>query len=342
MSAPPPTDSQRANNVPLRGKARGIGLRTRLGVKRSHFAAGTAALAVASAIRPASAAPVTVRVAGTTSDDAVSLVYAQKSGLFDKAGLAVTFERQNSGAAVAEAIVAGTFDIGKSSITGLFTAHDRGIPFVMIAPAVVYDGAAPYAGLIVRADSPVKRGKDLAGAVVGVAALGDLGAVATQVWVDKDGGDASTIRFVELPFSAVPAAVDEGRIGAGEMSMPTLAVALATGKYRLVPTYSAISTSFINTVWFTTADYIAKNPAVVRAFVRALHDAAIYTNAHHAQTAAMMAEFTGVPLDIVSHMTRATDGLTLTADQLQPALDAAVKYGALRRPFPLSDIIYPS
>jgi ABC-type nitrate/sulfonate/bicarbonate transport system substrate-binding protein len=122
--------------------------------------------------------------------------------------------------------------------------------------------------------------------------------------------------------------------------MPTLAVALATGKYRFVPTYSAISTSFINTVWFTTADYIAKNPVVVKAFARALHDAAIYTNAHHAQTAAMMAEFTGVPLDIVTHMTRATDGLTLAPEQLQPALDAAVKYGAVRRAFPLQDILY--
>jgi NitT/TauT family transport system substrate-binding protein len=310
-------------------------------VKRSHFVAGATALAAAGIdIGPAAAAPVAVRVAGTTSDDAVSLVYAQQSGLFERAGLTVTFERQNSGAAVAAAIVAGTFDIGKSSITGLFTAHDRGIPFVMIAPAVVYDGATPYAGLIVRADSPVKRGKDLVGAVVGVAALGDLGAVATQVWVDKDGGDPTAMHFVELPFSAVPAAVDEGRIAAGEMSMPTLAVALATGKYRLVPTYSAISTSFINTVWFTTADYVAKNPAVVKTFVRALHDAAIYTNAHHAQTAAMMADFTGVPLDIVSHMTRATDGLTLSPEQLQPALDAAVKYGAVRHPFPLQDILY--
>ena len=124
------------------------------------------------------------------------------------------------------------------------------------------------------------------------------------------------------------------------MTMPTLAQAMATGKYRFLPTYSAIAPSFINTAWFTMADYAAKNPVAVKAFARVLRDAAAYTNAHHAQTAAMMADFTGVPLDIVTHMTRATEGLTLAPEQLQPALDAAVKFGAVRRPFPIKDLIY--
>jgi NitT/TauT family transport system substrate-binding protein len=310
-------------------------------VTRTQFVTALAgATALALAPHRASAALVPVRVAGTTSDDAVSLVYAMRSGMFERAGLDVTFERQNSGAAVAEAVVAGVFDIGKSSLPGLFTAHDRGIPFVMVAPAVVYDAAAPYAGMLIRADAPVKRGKDLAGTVVGVAALGDLGAVATQTWVDKDGADATSIRFVEMPFTAVPAALDDGRVVAGEMTMPTLAQAMATGKYRFLPTYSAIAPSFINTAWFTMADYAAKNPVAVKAFARVLRDAAAYTNAHHAQTAAMMADFTGVPLDIVTHMTRATEGLTLAPEQLQPALDAAVKFGAVRRPFPIKDLIY--
>jgi hypothetical protein len=39
-------------------------------------------------------------------------------------------------------------------------------------------------------------------------------------------------------------------------------------------------------------------------------------------------------------MTRATDGLTLSPDQLQPALDAAAKFGAVRHAFPVQDIIY--
>jgi NitT/TauT family transport system substrate-binding protein len=290
--------------------------------------------------RSEAAALTSVRAAGTPSDDSVSVVYAQRAGLFQKAGLDVLLERQSSGAAVAAAVASGAYDIGKSSITSLFDAHDRGIPFVMIAPGVVYDSAAPYAGLIVRKDTGLRTGKDTNNGVVAVAALSDIGRLAMQAWVDKSGGDPATLRFVEIPFPAVPAAVDQGRVIAGEMSMPTMAEALATGRFRLIPAYDAIATSYLNTAWFTTVDYATKNPVVIKSFARVLGESARYTNQHHPETVAMMADFTGVALDVISHMTRATDGLSLTPEEVQPVIDAAVKYGTIKRSFSAQELIY--
>jgi ABC-type nitrate/sulfonate/bicarbonate transport system substrate-binding protein len=311
-------------------------------VKRAAFLT-SAALAVAAVgldEQPSVGATLSVRAAGTPSDDSVSLVYAQKAGLFQKAGLDVDIERQSSGAAVAAAVASGAYDIGKSSITSLFDAHQRGIPFLMIAPSVVYDSAAPYAGLIVRKDAGMRTGKDANNGVVAVAALSDIGRLAMQAWVDQNGGDPATLRFVEIPFPAVPAAVDEGRVIAGEMSMPTMAAALATGKFRLIPAYDAIATSYLNTAWFTTADYAAKNPPIIRTFARVLGESASYTNKHHRETAAMMADFTGASLDIINHMTRATDGIVLTPEEIQPVIDAAVKYGTIKRAFLAQELIY--
>lgn len=268
------------------------------------------------------------------------MVYAQKAGLFEKAGLEVTLDRQNSGAAVAAAVASGAYDVGKSSITSLFDAHERGIPFVMIAPSVVYDSAAPYAGLIVRKDAALRSGKDAENGTIAVAALSDIGRLAMEAWVDKNGGDPATLRFVEIPFPAVPAAIDEGRVLAGEMSMPTLAAALATGKFRLIPAYSAIAPSYLNTAWFTTLDFATKNASAIKTFARVLAASAAYTNTHHRETAPMMAEFTGVSLDIISQMTRATDGLTLVPGSIQPVIDAAVKYGTIKRSFPAQELIY--
>jgi ABC-type nitrate/sulfonate/bicarbonate transport system substrate-binding protein len=78
---------------------------------------------------------------------------------------------------------------------------------------------------------------------------------------------------------------------------------------------------------------------VARQFARILAEAAEYTNSHHAQTAAMVAQFTSIPLDVIQHMTRTPSGTTLNASLLQPIIDSAVKYKVLARGFSASEMI---
>ena len=65
---------------------------------------------------------------------------------------------------------------------------------------------------------------------------------------------------------ATPAALDQGRVQAGEMVFPPLARALATNKYKLIPVFNSIAPAFLFSVWFTTKDYAAKHPDVVKTF----------------------------------------------------------------------------
>jgi ABC-type nitrate/sulfonate/bicarbonate transport system substrate-binding protein len=67
--------------------------------------------------------------------------------------------------------------------------------------------------------------------------------------------------------------------------------------------------------------------------------AATYTNAHHAETAPLMAEFTGLPLATIQHMVRGAAGTTIVPEQLQTVIDASVEYGALKRSFPAQELI---
>lgn len=282
-----------------------------------------------------------VALLATPSDDMTPILYAQSSGLFRSFGLEVTVTTAASGAAAASAVSSGTYAFGKSSLLTLLVAHEKGLPYTLVAGDVIYDRRSPYVGFIVSAQAGLRTGKDFADKLIGVSSLGDMGALGLEAWVEAHGGDPARLRFVEIPLSAGMAAVDAGRVAAAEASEPILADALESGKL-LVPAYDVFAKTFLMAAWFTTRDYSQSHPDVVRAFARAFAAAATYTNAHHAQTAAMIAEFTHVPISVIQRMSRAIAGTALVPSQIQPVIDTAVKYGALERRFPARELIDPN
>jgi ABC-type nitrate/sulfonate/bicarbonate transport system substrate-binding protein len=67
-----------------------------------------------------------------------------------------------------------------------------------------------------------------------------------------------------------------------------------------------------------------------------------YTNAHPAETAAMMAEYTSVPVEKFQSMARAIEGSIVDADLMQPLIETMVKYGLTKTSFPARDMIDPN
>jgi NitT/TauT family transport system substrate-binding protein len=291
----------------------------------------------------AQAAPaglVPVRVVTTANDDVAPLLYAVKTGLFEKAGLDVQILRgPTSGAAVAAAVLGGTYDIGKSSISTIFDAHMKGLPFTIVAPAAIYDAREPFGGLIVAKSSPIQTGKDLAGKVIGLASLSDITGIATDAWTDHSGGDRHAFHYVELPMTAVSAAIDAGRIDAGEVVYPPLASAMATGRVRLIPVLTAIAPTFLLSAWIARSDWAAAHRDTVRTFYRVLTQAAAYANAHHDDTAPLVADFTSLPLSLIESMPRVVNGVALRASQVQPVIDAAARDQTIPHGFAAQEIL---
>jgi NitT/TauT family transport system substrate-binding protein len=282
-----------------------------------------------------------LRIAVAPSDGVTSVIYAKYAGLFEKAGLDVSLETSQNGAAVAAAVASGASDMGNSSVSSIFVAHEKGLPFVFVAPAGIHDSRAPYTGALVLKDSNVTMGKDIENTVVGTVSLGGTGHDAICAWCQQHGGDPTLIHFIEVPFSVLPAALTQHRVVAGETVTPSMTVALETGDYRFVSINNAIALTFLNSVWFTSKDFSAKNPDVVRTFARVVATTSIYVNAHHAETAPITAQFTGIPLALVQRMPRATEGVTLSPELIQPAIAANAKYGSLKKAFPAQELIDP-
>jgi NitT/TauT family transport system substrate-binding protein len=309
-------------------------------VRRAPFLISLASSAVAA--RAGAQTLPSVTLATLINDTATAALYAAHAGLFTKAGLNVQMQVLSAGAAAQAAVAGGAAQFGLSSLVGIITAHVKGVPFTLVAPAGVATSDVPYSQFVVKTDSPIKTARDLNGKTIGAAGLKDLDAVAIMNWVDQNGGDSKSLKFVEMPAPVALAAIEDGRIDGADLNTPTLTRGLEGGKVRsLAQIFDAIAPRFENTAWFTTTDYANGNRDVVQRFVRAMGESNAYCNAHHAETVALVAENAKIDEKIVARMARITFGDYLRPADLQPLINVTAKYGVIAKPFDARELISP-
>jgi NitT/TauT family transport system substrate-binding protein len=310
-------------------------------MRRGRLLTAAAAAAVAFAPRRAFTQALTpLRVAAVPNDDVTPFLYAQQSGLFRRAGLDVSIVQATAGAAIAAAVVSGSYDIGLISMMASITGHVRGLPFVMIAPSLLYLASDPAQLLLVVKDSPLKSVRDLAGKIVSCSSIRDVSWVSTRASADQNGIDSESIKFVELPMAAVPAALEQRRIDVGSIVNPTLDEALATGHFRSIGApFDAVAKRWMVAAWCSTSDFVAKNRDAIDRFATVMRTATLYANTHHAETASLLAAFTGIEPAHVLAMKRVTCGEYLDPRDIQPAIDAAAKYKVIDKSFPAQELI---
>lgn len=284
-----------------------------------------------------------ITIAASTFDSTTSGLYAVKAGLFERAGLNVTFTPM-SPAAIPPAVASGAVQIANSNLLNLIEAHARAVPFTVVAPSATFNTSDVngYVGLVVRTDSPARRGRDLNGKTIAVPAINDLNTIASKAWIDGNGGDSSTVHYVEMPPTAALPAVADGRIDATILTTPFLLQAVEGGKVRvLTDAYTAIARQYLGLGWFTTQDFAAKNPELIARFARVMHDAAVYCNAHQGETAEMMAALAKLDPALVRRMKRVTFSEYLSAPMIQPLIDVAAKYKVIDAAFNAQELISP-
>jgi NitT/TauT family transport system substrate-binding protein len=273
-------------------------------------------------------------VAGVPEDSITPVLVGIRLGTFRKYGLDVKVESQRSGPAVTSAVLGGAYQIGKASVPPLILAHAKNAPLTIVAPAGIANASAPIDGMFVRVDSPYRKATDLNGKTFGVYGIGDIYTIANRVWMQRNGGDASSVKLVEFPISTMVAAIETGRVDAATMNEPALQVALASPKLRLLAhPFAEIAPRFLYTAWFASTSYVNDNPAVIAAFQKGLREAATFCNAHHEQTADDIAQFTSIDPATIRKMARVDQGTDLDPRLVQPVIDAMAAFKDIAAPF---------
>jgi NitT/TauT family transport system substrate-binding protein len=284
-----------------------------------------------------------VRLTGVPTDDLTPVFYAIKNGLYQKAGLDVEFVAASSGTAATTAVIGGAYELGKGSSIASMVAHLKGLPLTIVGNGAIWDPKNPFSLMLVASDSPIKTAADLNGKIASAAALNDLVELAIVNWVDKNGGDSKTMKWIEFPNSALGAALAEHRIDIAALQEPQLSAELATGKVRaLAPVYNSVSEHFVFGVFFANKPWAEKNSDALKRWIKTTFDAAAYTNTHHAETVQMMSDLTKIPPAIYAKMARVQAATQATSDPslMQPLIDAAAKYKMISHAFPAKELMF--
>lgn len=299
------------------------------------------ALALPSLARAASAADVPAVTAGILPiEPAFQPYYAEANGDLAKAGITIEVQTQPTGAAILQAMTSGTFDIGYSTITTLALAHAKGLPFVIIAPSAVIRKGVLQGGVVVAANSPIKGPRDLEGKTIAISGIGTLAEFVPRGWVDKNGGDSSTIKFVEVPFPAIGEAVASGRADAGWLNEPFFTMAIKKGQVRLLTDGDdVLGQVYLATAWCATAAWAKAHADLVGRFARAMEQSAVWADANPDKVVAIAAPKLKQDPQVLASVLRTDYTDKLVPAQIQPSIDIAAKYQKFA-PFPAADLIF--
>jgi NitT/TauT family transport system substrate-binding protein len=292
------------------------------------------------AAQPTAAQSLTkMTVVTSPSDSGGQVYYAQAQGIFKKYGLDVEIISVSSGAAVTAAMSSGRYDVGQGNIATIATAHEKGLPFVLVAGASIYNAKLPSSALVVPKDSPIKSAADLVGKNVSNPGARDIGTVALDAWLQQQGVAPEKVHVVEMASAQMNDALARGVIDAAILIEPFLNQGLSGPNRILGLHYSAIAPRFMIAAYFASSDWVRAHPEAARAFNAAMVESARWANANHAKSAQILAEYTKV--QVTPTQTRAEYADSLDPSLIQPLIDAAIKDHMMKGPLAAKEIIAP-
>jgi len=274
-------------------------------------------------------APTAIRVGSLAADTYAEAFYALDLGLFSQAQLAVEIIPFSNGGAMASAVAGGSIDIGIADASELANGRNRGIPFVLIAGGGLYTSSSPTSTMCVAKSSSITRASDLEGQSVAIISLVALVTAAVKSWLVQSGADLAKIRFLELPMSQMPPALERGTVAAAVISEPVMSAALRSDIRILGKPFDSIGKRYMTSEWFTTADWLSKHIDAAKRFAGAIYAAGRWANSHHDESARILAKYAKLDAAGLAHVNRCEYALDLQPALIQPVLDTALTFKVL-------------
>jgi NitT/TauT family transport system substrate-binding protein len=200
--------------------------------------------------------------------------------------------------------------------------------------------ALATAELVVAKDSPLQSAASFNGKTIAITGLADLTYYGTKAWIDRNGGDTASIKWVELPFPEMAAAVATHRVDGAMIAEPFLEAAKSQVKF-VAPVDDAVAPRFMSTGWIATDAWIKAHPVEAAKFAEIMRQTAVWANAHQKESAQILLHHTRITAETAATMSRVTYATTLDPKLLQPSIDAAAKYATTpMRVTPATELIW--
>jgi ABC-type nitrate/sulfonate/bicarbonate transport system substrate-binding protein len=149
-------------------------------------------------------------------------------------------------------------------------------------------------------DSPIKKISDLKGKTVGISVIGGGTYGPFAMLLQKNGVDPKTdIKLVETGFAVSEDALRQGRVDAVNMNQPFAARAEAKGGTRKLFSLSEEMPNIVHILEACRADFVDKNPDLVKAYVKDITLAMKKALANREETLKVVSEQLKAPIPVL-------------------------------------------
>jgi NitT/TauT family transport system substrate-binding protein len=290
---------------------------------------------------PASAGTTKITVGVIPIVDTAPIWLGKSKGFFSAEGLDVDIQTATGGSAIVPGVQSGSYDFAFSNLISVMVARDKGLDmrFVANGASTTGDPAKEFGGVLVKADSPIKSPKDLAGKKVSVNNLSNIGDTTIKSIVEKDGGDPSAVQFVEVAFPDAQAALDKGVVDAAWILDPFRTSAVEAGYKVLSANFVAFDPKLDIAGYFTSGDTIKNKPELVDKFKRAMNKSLEYAQANPQEVRDIVGTYTKIDAATRAKMNTPLYRSEFDRAAVQKLGDAAQKYGTLQKPVNLGELL---
>ena len=273
--------------------------------------------------------------------DNASLFMGMEKGFFKREGLELELVPMVGGAAIAPAVASGDLQIGWTNVISLYQAHVEGFDFKFISGGAtnVKETNDTHAIQVLK-DSPIRKAKDLEGKTLAVNTLNNIVHLMAMAWLDKNGADPAKVKYVEIPFPQMEAALVAKRVDAVSAHEPFVTASTGRGVTRvLAHNWGEVAPKFLIASWFASNKWVQKNKDAARAFIRATNGAIDAINADISGTRALIVKWTGLGADLAKKVALPVFEKGISEKEIQVTIELTHKYKLLPKAFKAREVI---
>ncbi len=272
----------------------------------------------------------TLRIGFIPVVESAPLYLANQLGYFQSEHLKVQLDSQQTAAAIVPSLLNGQLQVGVSATVPFTLAVSKGLPLRAIA--TIGNGGPKESAIVVKPGSGITTPAQLAGKTVAVNQLDAVLQLVTLADIAKHGGNASTAKFIALPFPSAISAVKSGRVDAATVVEPFTTIAAQSGLDVIARPYPDVLPPKANiAVAFVTNAYLAAHRTALSGFVRALNRATQFAATHPNAVRQAVTKYTTISPKLAESINLPAFVPSLTASSIEPTLQLMVQFHFLSK-----------
>lgn len=282
-----------------------------------------------------------VKVGAIPIVDVAPLHLGKEKGFFKEQGIELEVVNTTGGAAAVPGVVSGEFDFAFGNVVSLILARSKGLPLKAIAEGNSSTGkqGADFGGIVVPAGSPIKTAAELGGKTVAVNNLKNVGDTTVRASIRKAGGDPSTVKFVELAFPDMPAAVADKRVDAAWIVEPFFTVARNQGAKLIASNFVDTAPNMTVATYFTSEKVIKQKADLTKRFTAAIEKSLQYAQEHPDEARKVLLTYTKIDPAVAEKITLPAWPTEVNMASVQTMADLMQSDGLIEKKVDVSELL---